>query len=173
MPILKATTSKNRLALLQCTGFAKRLCSFSAREIPIMLRSRLLQTLRIAKVNASSSVVKRNLGAAGHGHGHDQHHHQHKPAGPYDVPHHPSQPDEAYLFGINPNKPYEYEGFEFITIGTYLICFGILFFGSMTKDHNSFKVRHWLIRCSCHVTSANFGWKLIFSELGPRGGSRT
>jgi hypothetical protein len=139
-----------------------------------MLRSRLLQTLRIAKVNASSSVVKRNLGAAGHGHGHDQHHHQHKPAGPYDVPHHPSQPDEAYLFGINPNKPYEYEGFEFITIGTYLICFGILFFGSMTKDHNSFKVRQWLIRCSCHVTSANIGWKLIFfSELGPRGGSRT
>lgn len=102
-----------------------------------MLRSRLFQSLRASKLGANTkAVVSRNFGAAGHDHAHSHH----APAGPYDVPHHPSQPNEAYLFGINPNEKYQSQGFEFITISTYLICFGILFFGAMTKDHNSFKV---------------------------------
>jgi hypothetical protein len=28
-----------------------------------------------------------------------------------------------------------------MTVATYIICFGILFVGAMTKDHDSFKVR--------------------------------
>ncbi len=104
-----------------------------------MLRSnRLFQTLRVSKINGASSLTARRCFGASTGHGHG--HAAHAPAGPYDVPHHPSQPDEAYPFGINPNAEYKYEGWEFVTMGTYLICFGILFIGSMTSDKNAFKV---------------------------------
>lgn len=116
-------------------------CCLLAHHFPLsieMLRtSRIFQGLRVGKLGANTkAIVSRNFGAAGHDHAHGHH----TPPGPYDVPHHPTQPNEAYLFGINPNEKYKYEGFEFITISTYLICFGILFFGAMTKDHNSFKV---------------------------------
>jgi Mg2+/citrate symporter len=37
-------------------------------------------------------------------------------------------------------EKYENQGFEYMTVTTYIICFGILFFGAMTKDHDSFKV---------------------------------
>jgi hypothetical protein len=102
-------------------------------------------------------VVKRNLGAASHDHGHAHGHHA--PAGPYDVPHHPSQPNEAYFLGINPHVEYENQGFEYMTVTTYIICFGILFFGAMTKDHDSFKVcaRMMLVRLSGNVMHAHVG----------------
>jgi len=107
-----------------------------------MLRStKLFQTAAAKATGITSTVVRRNFVAGavvngGHGHGA-----AHAPAGPYDVPHHHHQTEEAWLFGINPHEEYKWEGWEGITFFTYLGAFSILFFGAMTKDHNSFKVK--------------------------------
>ena len=106
-----------------------------------MLRTaRLFQNLRVSKfANSGVNVVTSRSLASGHGHGHG-HGHATVPAGPYDVPHHPTKPDVPGFLGIHPDEPYKYQGFEYIAIGTYIICFGILVFGYSTKDMNSFKV---------------------------------
>lgn len=106
-----------------------------------MLRSsKLFQTAATKAAGITSTVARRSfvvsaVNNGGHGHGA-----AHAPAGPYDVPHHQQQTEEAWIFGINPNEEYKSEGWEGITFFTYLSAFSILFFGAMTKDHNSFKV---------------------------------
>ena len=95
--------------------------------------SRLGRRIATRSFNTSS----RRLG--GGGHHHDAH--AHKPLGPYEVPHHATYPNEAYLFGINPNVKYQSEGWEWVTLATYIIGAGIMIAGATTKELDSFKVR--------------------------------
>jgi hypothetical protein len=75
------------------------------------------------------------------GHGHDHHAHEHHaPLGPYEVPHHATYPNQAFLFGIDPSKPYQSEGWEVLTFATYFLTFGIIFGTAAAKDLDSFKV---------------------------------
>jgi len=75
-------------------------------------------------------------------HHHDDHHddHHRKPLGPYEVPHHPTYPKEAYFLGINPNEKYKWEGWEIPTIITYTSCFLVLVYGYTANNKNAFKV---------------------------------
>ena len=91
-------------------------------------------------LSRSYNTSTRKLGGGGHGHAHDAHH-SHKPLGPYEVPHHATYPNEAHLFGINPATKYQSEGWEWVTMLTYLVGGGIMIAGAMTKDLDSFKVR--------------------------------
>mmetsp|Transcript_33808 Transcript_33808/g.49083 ORF Transcript_33808/g.49083 Transcript_33808/m.49083 type:complete len:176 (+) Transcript_33808:726-1253(+) len=76
-------------------------------------------------------------------HHHDDDHVDHGPVGPYDLKHHATYPKEAYFLGINP-KEYKSEGFEVITIVTYILMFGILALTFTVKESDSF--REWAIR---------------------------
>ena len=71
-------------------------------------------------------VGRRNMG--GHG--------PKKAATPYDVPAGPGYGETAYPFGLGPN--YKSEGFEVITIITYVACFGHVAFGLASKEDDSF-----------------------------------
>jgi len=73
---------------------------------------------------------QRKLGSHGHGHGPT------KPAGPYDLPHGPAYPEEAYPFGLSPDR--KTEGWEVITWATYALCFCALVFGMSAKSNDSF-----------------------------------
>jgi len=74
----------------------------------------------------------RKMGGHGHGHGHGPA----KPAGPYDLPHGPAYPEEAYPFGLSPDR--KSEGWEVITWATYALCFCALVFGMNAKSNDSF-----------------------------------
>lgn len=93
---------------------------------------------RISRRIASRSFTSssRRLGGGGH---HDAAHHN-KPLGPYEVPHHATYPNEAYLFGINPNAKYQSEGWEWVTLLTYIFGAGIMIAGATSKELDSFKV---------------------------------
>ena len=62
--------------------------------------------------------------------------------GPYAVKHHHPYPDEAYMFGRKPGTPLE--GWEIITVSTYVICFLILVIGANTRDDESLKVPYFI-----------------------------
>jgi len=79
---------------------------------------------------------RRFAGAHGHEHGH-------KPAGPYDLPHPAAYPDTAYAFGLSPGKGTE--GWEYITLFTYVGCFAVLAFGLSAKG-NSDSFTEWARR---------------------------
>lgn len=98
--------------------------------------SRILgrRVLATSSSRAYSRSARVRGGDHGHGHGH------HAPAGPYDAPHHATYPNEAYLFGINPKVPYESQGWEWVTLLTYIVGAGILITGATTKPLDSFKV---------------------------------
>ncbi len=87
-------------------------------------------------ISRSYSSSTRRLGG-GH---HDAHAHHNKPLGPYEVPHHATYPNEQYLFGINPNVKYQSEGWEWVTLLTYVVGAGIMIAGATTKELDSFKV---------------------------------
>ena len=72
---------------------------------------------------------KRNLGGKAH----------HHPSGPYDVKHHPIHANEAYVFGIEPGK-YKFEGWEYITLFTYVTSFLMLTVGMSSKEGETFTV---------------------------------
>jgi len=71
-------------------------------------------------------VGRRNMG--GHG--------PKKASTPYDAPAGPGYGETAYPFGLGPN--YKSEGFEAITIITYVACFGYVAFGLASKEDDSF-----------------------------------
>jgi len=71
-------------------------------------------------------------------HVHDSHH----PPKPYDVKHPEPYPTEAYMFGRKPGSPLE--GWEVITIGTFVAAFLIMVVGHNTKTEESFQVLHFI-----------------------------
>ncbi|KAJ1416952.1 hypothetical protein B484DRAFT_400995 [Ochromonadaceae sp. CCMP2298] len=104
--------------------------------------NRVFATLRHARAPAAVRRFGAVTGGHGHGHGHEGGHGGHPvhaPLGPYDVPHHATYPDEAHFLGIDPNKPYEYEGWEWITGLTYMIVFGVIVVGCNTRSYDTFK----------------------------------
>lgn len=112
-----------------------------------MLRS-VSRKLNLIKL---SGVIQRSFGSA-HGVG-NGHAHAVGPAGPYDVPHHPTYPDKAYLFGINPNEKYKYEGWEGITAFTYIIVTGMILYSAFTQPVDSFKVKFFYFLYIYHLSS--------------------
>ena len=93
--------------------------------------------LRTAARGVRAVGMPRRQMGGGHGHGPS------KPAGPYDLPHHAAYPDAAYPFGLVPGKPKE--GWEYITLATYMGCFVALVFGLSAKG-NSDSFTEWARR---------------------------
>ncbi len=109
-------------------------CLFHFEEMFGRVFSRRVLSSSSSRAAYSRSTRVRGGHDHGHGHGH------HAPAGPYDAPHHATYPNEAYLFGINPKVPYENQGWEWVTLITYIVGAGILITGATTKPLDSFKV---------------------------------
>lgn len=63
------------------------------------------------------------------------------PAGPYDIPHKASYPTEAFFGG---SKEHKFEGWEYITVFTYIVSFGVVYFGLNTNGLDRF--REWARR---------------------------
>lgn len=81
--------------------------------------------------NIGANKLKLNLArrSAHEHHGAEiKHSHQHKPAGPYDVPHHPTYPEyeKAYPFGRKPGTPLGMEHYGAIIVMT--VCSAIIFY---------------------------------------------
>lgn len=90
---------------------------------------RVTSKLTIAATRrANSGVVMCSRNMGGHG--------PKKAATPYDLPAGPGYSDVAYPFGLGPG--YKTEGFEVITLVTYLACFGYVAFGLAAKENDSF-----------------------------------
>lgn len=85
----------------------------------------------------------RMFGHAPQPHDHAAHHHDdHKPAGPYDPPHPHIDDQHAYAPGMSPD--YKYEGWEFISFATVIICGAILFIVPQMTGHETLKVVYLL-----------------------------
>jgi hypothetical protein len=108
--------------------------------------SRRVVATSSSRVNYSRSYSRSARARGGHDHGHGHGHHA--PAGPYDAPHHATYPNEAYLFGINPKVPYQNQGWEWVTLLTYIVGAGILITGATVKPLDSFKVRIFTLKFS-------------------------
>jgi hypothetical protein len=101
--------------------------------------NRLSALTKVLQQQSKGIVSKRSLATRSRqssgGGGHNHHHQQ----GPYDLPHHPTYHEKAYLFNIKPNE-YKREGWEIITWMTYLVAGGIFVAALSTKDFDEFSV---------------------------------
>jgi len=103
-----------------------------------MQRSLLLRTLRCSSLNKGKStansinVISRSFGGGGgSSHGHEAH----GPPEPYAVPHHKEYSDKPMFLHQDPDKPYEWQGWEIPSIGTILICALLMIFGDHKRDN--------------------------------------
>jgi hypothetical protein len=78
------------------------------------------------------TMPRRTMGGGhGHGHGHK------KATTPYDAPASPGYSETPYFLDMAPGQ--QSEGYEIITIFTYLACTGILVFNIGAKDNETFR----------------------------------
>jgi hypothetical protein len=71
------------------------------------------------------------------------HHNDHKaPPGPYDVPHHHPNREEAFLWGEDPKDPRttKKQGWEFITHIVYLASAAVFIYGIWAKGVDPYQV---------------------------------
>lgn len=68
---------------------------------------------------------------------------------PYALPHHDAYPKEAFVFGIDPSKPYKREGWEIITAVTYVVCFVLMVGASSNTD--DFTVSFTIYQMNMHL----------------------
>lgn len=76
----------------------------------------------VAKQPVRGLVTRTRSRLSGHDHGHGHG----KPPGPYDAPHHATNNQEAFLFGIDPKVPYKWKGWEPIVAVVYAVGFGLM-----------------------------------------------
>lgn len=102
----------------------------------------------VARISKAAAVARRQISgsrsARGGGGGHHEelhHYHPKQKLGPYEVPHHPTYPNQAHPFGIDFKKGYKAEGWETITLLVYAGMFGMIFYGTKDeKEDDTFKV---------------------------------
>lgn len=106
------------------------------RKFGITCSSKFQQSMTNCAVRGRSFNNSAKRLGGGHSQGHGHHH----PKEPYAPNHHATYPNEAHLFGINPHAPYKSEGWEWLTLFTYVACFGIIAASTSNSPTDAFTV---------------------------------